>query len=421
MAYSTCAKSNSLSIAYLLQKPGILLSTTGAKTHVMHIIDGLQAAGHKVTLLGIQGRSIIHTNSVDEIKYRNSSGVSGTWLFKFIESVVRRAQTGLNFPYLGIFNSFRFYEACLYNGNNIDVFHQRQGVMDIGGALASKRLDIPLVLEVNSDPLSEYEYLGSPLVGVQKITTYWMAKIIYKYSSAIFCVSEAVKKNLETRWGVPSEKLLVIPNAVDVHRFRITTDRDSIRQKLGLHEELVIVFISGFQDWHDHGLLMESFNIVRNKISGVKLMLVGDGPNLSKVQKKIEELDLKKHVLLTGAVDANKIPTLLYASDVAVAPIPKSTVEFWGSPMKIFEYMAAGRAIVASRAGQVADIIKDGLNGLSVDPGNVDAFADAIIRLLENPSLREYLGKNAREEASKNHTLDGYINKLVDLYLNLIR
>jgi glycosyltransferase involved in cell wall biosynthesis len=111
-------------------------------------------------------------------------------------------------------------------------------------------------------------------------------------------------------------------------------------------------------------------------------------------------------VIFTGSVGHDRIPALLDACDILVAPhVPLADgSEFFGSPTKIFEYMAMGKAIVASRLGQIGDVLADEETALLVEPGNVDELKAAIVRFVEDKRLREALGKKAREVAEREHT-----------------
>jgi starch synthase len=127
-------------------------------------------------------------------------------------------------------------------------------------------------------------------------------------------------------------------------------------------------------------------------------------------------LKLEKKVHITGYVAHEAMPTWLAAADVAVAPYPALPQELWFSPLKLYEYMAAGKAIVASAAGQIAEVIEDGHNGRLVRPGNVAELAQAIGELLDDPAGRQELGRAARQQAASQHSWQMYRQRLESLY-----
>src|SRR6185436_14729912 len=135
----------------------------------------------------------------------------------------------------------------------------------------------------------------------------------------------------------------------------------------------------------------------------VRFLLVGSGSLHAEVEKLLEG---DGRVIFTGAVAHDRVPKLLDACDILVAPhIPLADgSEFFGSPTKIFEYMAMGKGIVASRLGQIGELLVDEETALLVEPGNVEELRVAILRLVESQDLRRRLGTNARNVAEREHT-----------------
>jgi glycosyltransferase involved in cell wall biosynthesis len=187
-----------------------------------------------------------------------------------------------------------------------------------------------------------------------------------------------------------------------------------------LDGKLIVSFVGSFQLWHGIDLLVESFAKVHQQIPKSKLLLVGDGPARKNIEEKFESLGIGSSVQITGLVPQKKIPEILAAVDVAVIPYPELPNELWFSPLKLYEYMAAGKAIVASRSGQIADVIQDGENGRLVKPGEIDDLAKVIVRLLNNPDEREWIGKNARQQAVEQHSWDRYIRHLEEIYHSVL-
>ena len=126
-------------------------------------------------------------------------------------------------------------------------------------------------------------------------------------------------------------------------------------------------------------------------------------------------------VIFTGAVAHDRVPKLLDACDILVAPhVPLADgSEFFGSPTKIFEYMAMGKGIVASRLGQIGEVLVDEETALLVEPGNVGELGNAIVRLIESETLRKRLGARAREVAEREHTWIHNAQRVLDAYQDL--
>jgi glycosyltransferase involved in cell wall biosynthesis len=168
-------------------------------------------------------------------------------------------------------------------------------------------------------------------------------------------------------------------------------------------------------------LLIESFQQVREQYPKVKLILVGDGETRLRIEARIAESNLRQSIILTGLVDHSKIPEILSIATVSVAPLTKLQDGYGCSPLKIYEYMAAGNAIVATDTGQVSTIISHNKTGVLVDPGDITGFANAITRLLDNPMLANEIGDQARKQAIANYSWIDYSNKLIQLYQSVIQ
>ena len=177
-----------------------------------------------------------------------------------------------------------------------------------------------------------------------------------------------------------------------------------------------MIFVGGFYPWHALDLLLESFALTLQQKPDARLVLVGDGRSRAAVERKAVQMGIRQSLIFTGEVQHEHIPGMLSMADVAVAPFEPFFPGKGGSALKVFEYMAAGKAIVATRTGQIAEVIRDGENGLLVDPYDVNGFAKGLIRLLSNPAERAWLGQNARQEAVKEHSWENYIKQLERIY-----
>lgn len=413
-----------MKIAYIFQSIDMNFAESFAvQLHIYHQVHGLQQAGHYVNLLALQGRRVLctenlqvfETNQLPESDYAKL-GLSGTKLFKLFESVIRRVQKELKIPYLALFDSFRTYDACCKTLQDYDVIHERYNLFAIGGAWASRKLGIPYILEVNSDLLEERQAQGKEERGLRRLFGVWSTRFCFNRAQRIICVSAQLKDHLAQKWQVDPNKLVVLPNAADTEAFSRQYDNKSTRCRLGLNDEPVVMFVGGFYLWHDLGLLVKSFAQVVSKIPEAKLVLVGDGRTRSMIEALVEEYSLQSAVIMAGAVEHRDVPKMLAIAAVAVAPNIQFFGGHGGSPLKIFEYMAAGKAIVATRTGQVAEVIQDGHNGLLVEAGDEHEWAETLISLLSNPEARNQLGQQARQQAVAQHSWVNYVKRLEEIY-----
>jgi glycosyltransferase involved in cell wall biosynthesis len=138
------------------------------------------------------------------------------------------------------------------------------------------------------------------------------------------------------------------------------------------------------------------------------------------MMQRAADLGLGHAARFTGLVAHAEVPRLLAAADVAVVPYPPMETDLWLSPLKLFEYLAAGKAVIASAVGQLTEVIQDGSNGLLVPPGDVPAMAAALERLLGDSALRSQLGQQAREDAVRKHSWERYLSRLERVFLAVI-
>ncbi|HYJ45355.1 MAG TPA: glycosyltransferase, partial [Pyrinomonadaceae bacterium] len=176
-------------------------------------------------------------------------------------------------------------------------------------------------------------------------------------------------------------------------------------------------FVGTFGPWHGVVALAEAIKLVPRE-ARVRFLLVGSGLLRGEVERILSEAGARSRVILTGAVEHGLVPAYLDACDVLTSPhVPlEDGSEFFGSPTKLFEYMAMGKGIVASRLGQIGDVLQDEETALLVEPGNVRELSEAIVRLADSRPLRESLGAAARREAIAKHTWAHNAGRVLDAY-----
>jgi glycosyltransferase involved in cell wall biosynthesis len=413
-----------LRILYTIQNVGGIdfSQDVGDTVPVKQTLQGLQDAEHKVKCLKLEGNIPRLFEDVQSFENATdaSSGLTGTPFFRGIEGGMRRLQGELGIPYFAFFDSYRFKEACSRLLSEFDICHEHNGLFCGGSAWACSRVGFPYVLTFSADPILELDLVGRPLKGIHAWVAREEAKFTYNTAQRIICVSDPAKQHLVDMWRVNPEKISVMSNGVDLTLFGAQYDPSPVRSNYGLEGSPVVSFVGGFQPWHGIDLLVESFARILQEFPNCKLLLVGDGPDRINIERKIEELGISPNVIITGLVPQIQVPKILSTVDVAVIPYPELPKELWFSPLKLYEYMAAGKAIVASRSGQIADVIQDEYNGVLVKPGDVIGLADNIIKLLNNPDQRDWLGNNARQQAVERHSWEGYIRKLIELYQGVL-
>jgi glycosyltransferase involved in cell wall biosynthesis len=387
-----------------------------------HIAKYLRQRGHDLTFIAQRDLG----SNVCSKDWDNPEPASLSWSgslpFELIRKLSWRAQQILGIPYLNFFSNLKLYDACLRCLPGHDVVYERNGLYRNGIAMACRRLKIPYVLYVEADEILEHDYMARPLTGLLR----WSAKRRFRYNlmaaDRILCVSEQLKSHLVKRWRIPAGKILVFPNGVDVEQFQPDPDMHrKVRALLGMAENPLVLFVGNFYEWHDVGSLLEAFRDVLAEHSQTRLILVGDGSTRREMERRCVDLGISQAVHFAGSIPHADVPRYMTSADIAVVPYPKMDQENWLSPLKLFEYMASGRAIVASSVGQVAEVVQHERNGLLIPPGDAKAMADSIKRLIADDGLRIRLGQQARQDAIQKHSWETYISRLEDVFYALSR
>lgn len=192
----------------------------------------------------------------------------------------------------------------------------------------------------------------------------------------------------------------VVPNGVDINMFKPDNNRAPIRQRHGFsHEDFVIGYI-GTLDSHKHiDLLLKAFQRVRQSSYNLKLVIVGDGPDMSSLKQLTASLNLSDHVVYTNWLPHNDIPLYLNCFDLAI----HHHAGDYMSPLKLFEYMACGVAVIGPNTSAVKDVFTDNVHLLITD-GSVDDIASKILILLKDDAMRTRLASGALQFVRENYT-----------------
>lgn len=301
----------------------------------------------------------------------------------------------------------------IINGFGPDfIYHRYTGNTYFVSKIA-RDMHIPLVLEFNSSCVWKNKFWSGNKNGLKMRFYRMLLERIEKFNlenaSIITVVSTALKESLITA-GIDEGKIFVNPNGVDPEEFNPGISRSEqctdIREKSGISEDKTVVgFVGTFGEWHGIPELTSAIQSLNQLKCGEKFhfLLVGDG-NLKKYAQ--DRLADAKNVTFTGLVPFDEVKYYLGACDILVAPHSPQVdgQEFFGSPTKLFEYMAMGKAIVASRLGQIGEILRDGESALMIEPGNVRDLVEKIAILSGDRELMAKLGNQAREFAVKCHS-----------------
>jgi glycosyltransferase involved in cell wall biosynthesis len=282
--------------------------------------------------------------------------------------------------------------------------YQRHFAFSIAGALLSRRLKIPLILEYNgSEAWIADHWDPNPLRRWIKLCK----DVTLKSAARIVVVSNVLGDDLVER-GISPDRIRVNPNAVDTNFFYPGCGRDSGRAELGMQPaDVLIGFVGSFSLWHGIDPLQQAITRLLNTQLPwrIRFVLIGDGLLQGEMRAALAAYERTREVIFTGPLQSEKVAEYLDASDILVSPhipMPDGS-RFFGSPTKLFEYMAMGKAIVASRLDQLAEVLEHERTALLVTPGSPEELEQAILRLALDPAERGLLGAAARQAAVEHH------------------
>ena len=309
--------------------------------------------------------------------------------------------------------------------------YERLCLGNLSGAQLARDLGIPYLVEYNGSELSIRRSFGNG--------TYAKAEVFELIEDAAFAqatvvsvVSQPIADSLVSR-GVDAAKILVNPNGADPETYRPAPidERDEVRKELGLTPRDVVVGFSGtFGGWHGTEILAQAIPEVISRNPEAAFLLIGDGPGRARVLDTVKAHRSENRVVMPGRVAHTEGARLLRACDIFVSPHASHMVDspFFGSPTKLFEYMAMGRAIAASDLEQIGEVLRPALSvrqlkeeGLRVDgeravlcaPGDVADLTDAISALVARPAIAEQLGRNARQALLEQYTWAEHVRRLL--------
>jgi glycosyltransferase involved in cell wall biosynthesis len=289
-----------------------------------------------------------------------------------------------------------------------DLVYERYSVWSHAAMDFANAVGVPGLLEVNA-PLIEEQDQHRGLI--DRATATQVAERAFNSAAAVLAVSEEVASYV-CRFVRDPLRVHVVPNGVDPSRF----GPDVRASKPARAGAFTVGFVGNMRPWHGLPLLVEAFEMLHRRTRDVRLLLIGGGPERETVLTDVSRRGLFDATVFSGAVDRDDIPGLLESMDVAVAPYPQRA-DFYFSPLKVYEYMAAGLPTVASAIGQLNQIIRHEQTGLLVPPGDAGALADAIDRLRLDPTSRRRLGRAARQYVTRHHTCDSVVDRILQLAL----
>jgi glycosyltransferase involved in cell wall biosynthesis len=410
-----------LKVGYIMQANAADMSTvSGPQLHVKAVVDGLGKRGHQVRMVAIQRDRTLWTDDI-QTWHAGEFSWSAHAMFRMVESVVRGVQSRVRAPFFRAFDSVRFSDACVSAFKSFDLLYERDGMMCYGGLIAAKRLGIPLVVEANGDLVEEWRQLGLQMSKGQWAAVHWVTRHFYRNVTHIVAVGDMVKERLVQRWGLDPAHVSVVRNGAEVDLFLEAVRAEGLCGRFGIGPGPVVIFTGSFQPWHGVDLIFEAFRLVAAISPEAQMVFIGDGGLRPELEERVRRDGLERRVVFTGRVSHHDVASLLQSADVAAIYHRLEAADIVETPLKLFEYMAAGRAIIAPDVPNMRRILTDGVNARLVPPDQPQALAAVMLGLLNDSELRTRLGRAAREEATTKHSWSRAVRELEDVFAGVLR
>lgn len=372
-------------------------SRDGQRVHIEELIHALRQQGHEVL--------VVEPAAAADAQF----GGKPAWV-RWIQKRLPKALYELLELAYNVPLYFKLRRAA--RGFRPDVLYERHHLYLLAGAWLHGRLGLPYLLEVNSPLYSERlrnDGLGLPMIA--RATERW----VWQQADAVLPVTRVLADILVEN-GVRQERVRVIPNGIDPERFAGYLPLADAKRALGLEGRLVLGFTGFVREWNALDRVIRY--LARPGNERMCLLMVGDGPARPALEQLAESLGIADRVVFAGLVDRNRIRDHVAAFDVALQPAANP----YASPLKLFEYLALGRAVVAPAQPNLREVLSDGVNAILFDPALADGLELALDRIVRDDALRAALGERAAELiARRDYTWTGNGRRVAALAATLAR
>lgn len=380
-----------MKIAYVAADSGIpIFGEKGGSIHIRELVNALNELGHEITVLAAKIGNATGANhlNAEVSKVRLSTGDDS--ISDPGDADDHRRAKEKRYARVGDAIYRELVER--YQQSPFDAIYERYSLWSAAGVRAAHKLKIPCIVEVNSPLVLEQQRY-------RKLVSEDLAKSIEQevFSSAdvIFAVSDQVQRYVTSRINRPND-VNVLFNGVDTKRFNPWIEAAQVVSIVS--GEFVVGFVGSLKPWHGIEVLLDAFRFFQQRIPNAHLLMVGDGPMRGWVEGYVHASGLESRVTVTGWTNHDALPGLIQRMDVTVAPYP-ALDEFYFSPLKVFEYLAMGKTVVASDIGQLNEIMEHGKNGILVESGEAVQLAEQLEFLYLDPIIRKRFGRAAARRA----------------------
>ncbi len=388
-----------LNILYICYED--LTGYNGAIRHVTEIVKGLARQGHKVTLSVPRLNRIFKTPLLADVRLR------------IIPTIRLRGVRPLSYLFFSVFLlPWAFWRV------RPDVVYTRDIKFTLLSVLLARIFRVPCVIEVNNllDEAQKIRKVGNLTYAILKFFQSWNLR----NAGRIVTVTSGIKDEMITGYGMPPEKISIITNGVDLTRF-YPIPRAEAQARVNLSAVRKYVgFVGGLFPWHGLDQLVAAAPQILQKVPDAQFVIVGSGMMENELKKLVAEKGLEKAFIFTGSVPFDQVPDYVNSFSLCVVFFKKIRKDP-GDPIKLYEYLACGRPVVASDVPGYGDQVEAIEAGLSADSEDAGVTADAIIHILKDEERAASMGKKGAEHALKYFSWDRKVRETEMIFQDLLQ
>lgn len=384
-----------------------IVSEVGYATHQREVINALKELGHEIipVIMGGTERGKLSPAGIPAPK--------GS-----IKAIIKKMIPRM------IWTSFKDFQLLLHDRSAAqkleeaiiqhqpELIYERSEYLQASGVNVIKKYGIRYFLEINA-PFAE-EMKGFEGYSIWHALAHQKEKKKNDAAEKIFVVSSALKDFIIENYHIKPDKIILQPNCINLKKIKTSLEKvDKLKENLALKGKKVIGFVGSIFPHHGVDILIDAFEIVHHKRPDTILLIVGDGSILESLKERVRAKSLNANVVFAGKQEHDEVFNFIATMDICV--MAKSN--WYGSPIKIFEYGAMGKPVIAPNTSPVRDVMENGIHGLLVEM-NKDEVAMAINRLLDDTMLATKLADNFKNRVVNEYTWDKAALTIIDNLVN---
>ena len=372
---------------------GFLNSKNGSNTHIVELAKNLSEIVD-VTFIVRKSTDNMHTN-LDTVN------VPVLNMFPF---------TAISHQLMLLF--YLFYYSIV---EKPDIIYARQDGLSFSLPLIKMVFRKPYIVEINGLIIDESKMLKSP--GFTRKILYLSENINYKLANKIVAVTKGIKDGIVEQFNVDPQKIHVISNGANIDLFK-PLDQNKCKLELELDPSInYVCFVGNLAIWQGVEYLIQAAPLILSKCPNVNFLIVGDGIMKDKLIQLATNSGYFDKFLFTGSIPYEDVPIYINCSDVCV--LPKKPIKSGYSPLKLYEYMACGKPIVATNTDGF-EILEKSNAGILIDPTQNKVFSDAVVHLLKSKELRYQMGLNGHNCIVANHSWAAVSDQIKNIFDEIV-